>query len=173
MASAAFDRALCAALPGLRARGRKFARPQDLDDLVHDTVVQALTSRHTYKPEYEMMAWLYTIMRHLVAHRIRYGAARREVLCDLPHQIIIDDTPTATRNADALFAPDDQHRALEARELLFLVSTLPAHYAQAIGYAIEGLSVEEQAEAAGVTRSSGIQRLHRARRMMRQMAEAA
>jgi len=52
-------------IPFLRRTVRRWHRDQaDADDLVQDTLVQALANAHLWQPGTDLRAWLYTIMRN-------------------------------------------------------------------------------------------------------------
>jgi RNA polymerase sigma-70 factor (ECF subfamily) len=68
-----FQAHLEAEIPFLRRAGRRWVRqPADLDDLVQDTLVQALASAHLWQPGTDLRGSLYTIMRN----RFLAGVAR-------------------------------------------------------------------------------------------------
>src|SRR5205807_5492250 len=52
-------------IPFLRSKVRRWHRDKaDADDLVQDTLVQALANAHLWQPGTDLRAWLYTIMRN-------------------------------------------------------------------------------------------------------------
>jgi len=52
-------------IPFLRRNARRWHRQKtDADDLVQDTLVQALAKAHLWQPGSDLRAWLYTIMRN-------------------------------------------------------------------------------------------------------------
>ena len=63
--SAQFSRQIEDEIPFLRRTVRRWHRDQaDADDLVQDTLVQALANAHLWQPGTDLRAWLYTIMRN-------------------------------------------------------------------------------------------------------------
>jgi RNA polymerase sigma factor (sigma-70 family) len=60
-----FDAELIKLLPGIRNYAAALMRKQGSgDDLMQDTLVRALRSRHTFSPGTNLKAWLYTILRN-------------------------------------------------------------------------------------------------------------
>src|SRR5215470_9698428 len=52
-------------IPFLRRNARRWYRENaDAEDLVQDTLVQALANAHLWQPGTDLRAWLYTIMRN-------------------------------------------------------------------------------------------------------------
>jgi len=61
-------------VPSLRAYARVLTRNQsDMDDLVQDTLVKAISHLHQFAPGTNLRAWLFTIERntHYTAHQRR------------------------------------------------------------------------------------------------------
>jgi len=64
-ASAEFLRQIEEEIPFLRRTVRRWHREKaDADDLVQDTLVQALANAHLWQPGSDLRAWLFTIMRN-------------------------------------------------------------------------------------------------------------
>jgi len=60
-----FSRLVENEIPFLRRTVRRWHREKaDADDLVQDTLVQALANEHLWQPGSDLRAWLYTIMRN-------------------------------------------------------------------------------------------------------------
>src|SRR5258708_39817789 len=60
-----FHEQLKAILPRLRIYALSLTRDRDAaDDLVHDTVIKALTGRHSFQPGTNLAAWLFRLQRH-------------------------------------------------------------------------------------------------------------
>src|SRR3954447_22460537 len=143
--------AMLAALPSLRAFAMSLAHsPDQADDLVHDTIVRALTNIEKFEPGTNMSAWLFRILRNLFYSQHR--RAKHEVadpdgsyagqLCTAPEQGARCDFQDLRKALAKL--------SVENREALILV-------------AAEGLSYEEAAEVCGVPLGTMKSRVHRGR----------
>src|SRR5690348_6258038 len=97
-------------LPFLRRSVRRWHREQaDADDLVQDTLVQALANAHLWEPGSDLRAWLFTIMRNRflagairstrsAAAMERIGAARSAPLAEEGElRLILRDLSAALR----------------------------------------------------------------------------
>ena len=143
----AFATDLEAAIPALRRYARALARDAEIaDDLVQDTLVRALRSRHLFHGG-EVRSWLYTILTNLNRNRLR-TLARRPAL-----------SPLGDADAPDIAGPEagarDIERALaslveEQREALLLV-------------VLEGLTYREVVEVQAVPIGTVMSRLSRAR----------
>ena len=75
----------------------------DAEDLVQETLAQALQSFHRFEPGTNCRAWLVTIMYHLRANRLR-ARARLSIVHD-EHHHIADTVPIAPSVPDRLTGP--------------------------------------------------------------------
>lgn len=130
--------------------GRRLsAAPQDVEDLVQETLLVLHLQRGTYDDSVPVTAWLHGIARHkLIDHWRRQGRSQDlfEPLDDLP---------------DALFPVDDSEPTA-GRDLGVLLQALPAAQRQAIlDTKLEGLSIAESARRQGVTESAVKVYVHR------------
>lgn len=89
-----FEAELVSLLPRLRAYARSMTRnPQDADDLVQDTVVRALASRHRFAAGTNMRAWLFTILRNRFLNGMAAAGRSNIPLEDAPPEALL--TPPA------------------------------------------------------------------------------
>ena len=66
--------------PTLRIYARRFCHsPNDIDDLVQETLCRAISYSHKFTPGTSLKAWLFTIMRNTFC--TLYRKQRREVVC--------------------------------------------------------------------------------------------
>ncbi|MGA1318782.1 MAG: sigma-70 family RNA polymerase sigma factor [Rubrivivax sp.] len=130
-------------------RRRLAAFPDEVEDLVQETLLALHLQRGTYDPTQPVSAWAVAIARHkLVDHWRRRG--RREALHDP-----IDDVDEQLLAAD----PDDGGAR---RDLQTLLQDLPAAQQQAIVLTkLEGLSVAEAAQRTGASESAIKVQVHR------------
>jgi RNA polymerase sigma-70 factor (ECF subfamily) len=143
----------CLLLLAARLRGylrrRLSDRPEDVEDLVQETLLALHLQRGTYDPALTVSAWVVAIARHkLVDHWRRWG--RREGLHDA-----LDDVD------EALLAVDGEDRGA-ARDLETLLGELPPAQRRAIVLTkLEGLSVAQAAERSGASESAIKVQVHR------------
>jgi RNA polymerase sigma-70 factor (ECF subfamily) len=129
---------------------RLFALPDDVEDLVQETLLALHQQRGTYDPGLPVSAWVHAIARHKLVDLLR-RRGRREALNE-PLDELAEDQHLAA-------APDEQPTR---RDLALLLATLPAAQRLAIVLTkIEGLSVAEAAQRGGVSVSALKVQVHR------------
>jgi RNA polymerase sigma-70 factor (ECF subfamily) len=139
--AAAYRAFLKALAPLLRGyfRKRLFDLPDDVEDLVQETLLAIHSHRHTYKPAQPLTAWAHTIARYKLVDLLR-ARSRREAL----HEPWDD--------ALALFAEPEGNAAESRHDLATLLATLPERQRRALVMTqVEGASVREAALALGVS----------------------
>lgn len=138
--------------PFLRAyfRRRLQSRPDDVEDLVQETLIAVHNSRHTYDALQPVGAWLHAIARYKWVDLLR-AQANREAL----HDPLDDDS--------AALLTDAEPAAAEARrDLRVLLTQLPDKQRLPIECVkIEGLSVAETAQRTGLSESAVKVGVHR------------
>lgn len=129
---------------------RLFALPDDVEDLVQETLLALHQQRGTYDPGLPVSAWVHAIARHKLVDLLR-RRGRREALNQPLDDLAEDQHPAA--------APDEQPTR---RDLALLLANLPAAQRLAIVLTkIEGLSVAEAAKRGGVSVSALKVQVHR------------
>ena len=129
---------------------RLSALPDDVEDLVQDTLLALHRQRGTYEASLPVSAWVHAIARHKWVDALRRHS-RREALHDPLDELADDDHPAA--------APDQR---VTQRDLAKLLERLPAAQRLAIvATRIEGLSVIEAAQRGGVSVSALKVQVHR------------
>lgn len=128
----------------------------DAEDLVQETLAQALQSFHRFEPGTNCRAWLVTIMYHLRANRLR-ARARLSIVHD-EHHHIADTVPIAPSVPDRL----------TDEEVLDALRAIPeAHQQLVLLCDVEELTYREAAEALSIPMGTVMSRLHRARALLR------
>ena len=123
--------------------------PDEVEDLVQDTLMAVHTQRHTYRPSEPLTAWVHALARYKLVDLWR-RRARHEALNDP-----LDD-------ASELFASSDAEAALAKRDLGQLLQTLPDRQRLPIVHVkLEGLSVVETARITGLSESAVKVGVHR------------
>lgn len=131
------------------------------EDLVQDTLVQALQSFHRFTPGTNCRAWLATIMRHVRSNRRR--SQHRSPLVEDPDDLIADTVP---------FVPAVPEH-LTDEDMLAALRSLPEQYQDIILLCdVEELSYKDIAQALGIPMGTVMSRLHRGRGLLRQALAA-
>jgi RNA polymerase sigma factor (sigma-70 family) len=135
-----FARRLEEELPFLRRAARRWYRdPADTEDLVQDTVVQALASAHQLQPGSELRAWLYTIMRN----RFFASAAKSKRSASALEHLATTDPPPTTTAAEV---------RMILRDLAAALRRLPGNQRSAvILIGVQGKSYDEAAKDLGTS----------------------
>lgn len=135
----------------LRAFLRKrLARlPDEVEDLVQETLLAVHNQRHTYDESQPLTAWLHAIARYKLVDLLR-RRARRDLLNDP-----IDD-------GNELLVASDTEAADARRDVAKLLDTLPDRQRRPIVHVkLEGLSVAETAKLTGMSESAVKVGIHR------------
>jgi RNA polymerase sigma-70 factor, ECF subfamily len=149
-AYAAFLGELAALLRGFYRR-RLSSLPDDVEDLVQETLIAVHNKRHTYLPDQPVTAWLHAIARYKLVDLLRARSVREAL-----HDPIDDD------DADELVAAPVEQADEARRDLLSLLAELPDKQRLPIQYMkIEGLSVRETAARTGLSESAVKVGVHR------------
>lgn len=148
-AYAAFLRELASWMRALFRR-RLTRWPDDVEDLVQETLLAVHNKRHTYEPDQPVTAWLNAIARYKLVDLLRARSAREAL-----HDPLEDDM--------VALADDAEPRAHEARrDLAVLLEQLPDKQRLPIRYVkIEGLSVAQAAQLTGLSVSAVKVGVHR------------
>jgi RNA polymerase sigma-70 factor (ECF subfamily) len=149
--AAAYRELLRAVALRLRAflRRRMTRLPDDVEDLVQETLLAMHNQRHTYDPSQPVTAWLHAIARYKLVDLLR-RRARHEALNDP-----IDDV-------DAVLLAVDAREGGVQRDLAALLGRLPERQRLPIVLMkLEGLSVIETAQRTGMSPSAVKVGVHR------------
>jgi RNA polymerase sigma-70 factor (ECF subfamily) len=124
-------------------RRRLAQLPDDVEDLVQETLLAVHNKRHTYDAAQPVTAWMYAIARYKLVDLLRARAGREAL-----HDPIDDELPELGSDA----APAAQEAQ---RDLRVLLAQLPDKQRLPIQYVkIDGLSVEEAAKLTGLSPSA-------------------
>jgi RNA polymerase sigma-70 factor (ECF subfamily) len=134
----------------------------DAEDVVQDTMMQALRSFHRFQPGTNCRAWLITILQRVVSNRRR--ARGRSILVSDPDDRIAQTIP---------FIPPVP-QTLTDETVLNSLQRLPTAFQEVIILCdIEDLSYKEAAEALAIPIGTVMSRLHRGRAQLRTELAAA
>lgn len=149
--AAAYQRFLKELSAHLRAflRRRLVQRPDEVEDLVQETLLAVHNQRHTYRPDMPVTAWAHAIARYKLIDWLRSHAVKEG------RNDPLDD-------ANELFSSSDSDAAEARRDLGQLLQTLPDKQRLPIEYVkLEGLSVVETARLTGLSESAVKVGVHR------------
>ena len=129
----------------------------EAEDLVQETLVQALQSFHRFTLGTNCRAWLITILQHVRSNRRR--AKARQPTVEDPDDLIAETVPFVPAIPDHL----------TDEELLAAVRELPESYQDIILLCdVEEMTYKEIADALAIPIGTVMSRLHRGRKMLRQ-----
>lgn len=123
-------------------RRRLVRLPDEVEDLVQETLLAVHNQRHTYEAQQPLTAWIHAIARYKLVDLLRRRGTH-EALNDP-----LDDVNEALLGSDD--AADEARRDLD-----MLLAQLPDRHRLPIQYVkLEGLSVVEAARKAGMSESA-------------------
>jgi RNA polymerase sigma-70 factor, ECF subfamily len=130
-------------------RRRLYRLPDDVEDLVQETLLAVHNQRHTYEADQPLTPWVHAIARYKLVDLLRRRADREAL-----HEPLDDEL--------AVFASSDAEASDARRDLAKLLDRLPERQRLPIQYMkLEGLSVAEAARAAGMSESAVKVGVHR------------
>jgi RNA polymerase sigma-70 factor (ECF subfamily) len=125
------------------------------EDLVQETLSQALQSFHRFTPGTNCRAWLLSIMQHVRANRQRKRGAIIESSVDERAADIVPFVPPI---------PD----AVTDEDMLLALEQIPPHHQEVILLCdVEEMTYKEIAAALGIPIGTVMSRLHRGRELLR------
>ncbi|RWX79342.1 sigma-70 family RNA polymerase sigma factor [Neorhizobium lilium] len=138
-------------MPALRKFARRFySSSTDIDDLVQETLLKALSNIDRFEEGTRLKSWMFTIMRNSFC--TRFGLAKRE-------HVGFDDA-LARRSV----VQPHQEWSVRGHELEAAISNLPERYRTAIDLIfIQGVSYEEAAKRCDCPVGTVKSRVNRAR----------
>ncbi len=151
-----YERFLLALAGHLRAflRKRLGGLPDDVEDLVQETLIAVHNHRHTYDAAQPVTAWLHAIAKYKLVDLLR-RRSRHEAYNDA-----LDDE-------HELIAARDDHAHEARRDLFKVLEQLPERQRTAIVcMKVEGLSVVETAQRTGMSESAVKVSVHRGLRAL-------
>lgn len=134
---------------------------REAEDLVQDTLVQALQSFHRFSPGTNCRAWLISILRHVRSNR------RRSTL----RHPIVEDVDGRLGQALPFIPPVAEH--LTDDDVLAALRGVPEPYQDIIVLSdVEELTYKQIAEVLDIPMGTVMSRLHRGRSLLRQQLSA-
>lgn len=142
--AAAYHQFLKALSAHLRAyfRKRLFQRPDEVEDLVQDTLLAVHNQRHTYRADQPLTAWVHAVARYKLIDLLRAHASSESLNVPLDDEL-------------ELFAASDTEAREAKKDLDTLLAGLPDRQRLPILHVkLEGLSVVEAARLTGMSESA-------------------
>ncbi|WP_029525795.1 sigma-70 family RNA polymerase sigma factor [Polaromonas glacialis] len=142
--AAAYHQFLKALSAHLRAyfRKRLFERPDEVEDLVQDTLLAVHNQRHTYRADQPLTAWVHAVARYKLIDLLRARASGESLNVPLDDEL-------------ELFAASDTEAREAKKDLDTLLAGLPDRQRLPIVHVkLEGLSVVEAAQLTGMSESA-------------------
>jgi RNA polymerase sigma factor (sigma-70 family) len=138
-------------VPALRSFARRFyPNPNDVDDLVQETLLRAFANLDKFRPGTSLKSWMFTIMRNTFC--TRYGQGKREF-------VGVEDCASLQRSIDA-----PQEWWVRAQEFHRALASLPENYRDAFETVLmRGESYEQAASRAQCPIGTIKSRVNRAR----------
>lgn len=130
-------------------RRRLFGWPDDVEDLVQETLIAMHNKRHTYQSGQPLTAWVHAIARYKLVDLLRARSSRESL-----HDPLDDDL--------AVFAESSTDAGDARRDLDGLLQALPDRQRLPIEHVkLRGLSVAQTAGLLGMTESAVKVGIHR------------
>jgi RNA polymerase sigma-70 factor (ECF subfamily) len=130
-------------------RRRLAGLPDDVEDLVQETLLAVHNQRHTYDASQPLTPWVHAIQRYKMADLLRRREGR-----DALHEPLDEESE--------VFASVDHEAADARRDVAKLLAELPdRHRVPIVLMKLEGLSVAEAAKRSGLSESAVKVGVHR------------
>jgi RNA polymerase sigma-70 factor, ECF subfamily len=130
-------------------RGRLMRVPDEVEDLVQETLLAVHNQRHTYDAAQPLTAWVHAIARYKLIDFLRRRAGREAMNDPLGDE-------------DDLLATSDEEAREARRDMAVLLAKLPDRHRLPIQHVkIEGLTVAEAAKLTGMSESAVKVGIHR------------
>ncbi|HMY07165.1 MAG TPA: sigma-70 family RNA polymerase sigma factor [Accumulibacter sp.] len=130
-------------------RRRLIRLPDEVEDLVQETLLAVHNQRHTFEPDQPLTPWVHAIARYKLVDLWRRRADREALHEPLDEEL-------------AVFAASDTEASEARRDVLNLLERLPERQRLPIRHMkLEGLSVVETARATGMSESAVKVGVHR------------
>jgi RNA polymerase sigma factor (sigma-70 family) len=141
---------------------RRVGRRDVAEDVLQEAFLRSLRAAPAAMSEESAVAWFYRVLRNAVIDHHRRGGASQRALAALASEL------------EEQVEPDLDTRNAVCRCVASLAGTLKPEYAAALRRVeVDGLSVREYAEEAGVTANNAGVRLFRAREALRKRVASA
>ena len=169
--TALFEGRVTPLIGDLRRQALRMTRHHaDAEDLVQDTLEKAFAGFDSFRPGSNITAWLRRILVN--THITHYRQNQRRPGQHLAEQITdLHLMATAAHSSTALpSAEDEALKRLGDEDIVAAMRALPEQFRTAVYFAdIEGLPCKEIAAVINIPIGTVVSRLHRGRRLLRQL----
>lgn len=140
---------------------RRLARlPDEVEDLLQETLLAVHNQRHTYRADEPLTAWVHAIARYKLIDLLRRRAGREA----------LHDSIDEPGGAEEVFVSADTEASDARRDLSRLLAALPGRYrVPIVCMKLEGLSVAETARRTGMSESLVKVNVHRGMKVLASM----
>jgi RNA polymerase sigma-70 factor (ECF subfamily) len=130
-------------------RKRLAALPNEVEDLVQESLLAVHNQRHTYDAQLPLTAWIYAIAKYKLVDLLRRRASRDQLVDPLDDELEV-------------FAAAETEATDARRDIAKLLGRLPdRHRLPIVHMKLEGLSVAETARLTGMSESAVKVGVHR------------
>src|SRR6186713_941236 len=152
----------------LGVASRLTRNPADAQDLVQDTLLEAMRARDQFEAGTNMRAWLLRILTNTFINRYRRGGLERSVL-DGPDADPLADGWISSSTMESMRDPESQAlRPMLEKEIKRILDELPEEFRLAVVLSdVEELSYKEISDIMGCPIGTVMSRLHRGHRILK------
>ena len=141
----------------------------DAQDLVQDTYAKAFTSFHQFEPGTNLKAWLYRILTTTFINTYRKDQRRPQISDGELEDWQIFEASSHTSD-QGKSAEDEVLENMPEGDIKKALGEIPEEFRLAVFYAdVEGYSYKEIAEILGIPSGTVMSRLHRGRKLLREL----
>jgi RNA polymerase sigma-70 factor (ECF subfamily) len=146
--------------------------PHDAQDLVQDTYAKAFTSFHQFEPGTNLKAWLYRILTTTFINNYRKDQRRPQISDGEIEDWQLAESASHTSD-QGKSAEDEVLENMPDGDVKNALEEIPEEFRLAVYYAdVEGYSYKEIAEILGIPSGTVMSRLHRGRKLLRELLVA-
>ena len=129
---------------------------EDAEDLVHDTMLKALTNRDKFREGTNLKGWLYTIMKNIFINKYRRAVKSNIVSDNTEGQYYINSATSPTSR-------NEGEGALIMRDIRKAIDSIPAKFREPFMLSYTGYKYEEIATRLHLPLGTVKVRIHNAR----------